>query len=40
VKQVSEISEVTINKCFKKIEKIHEEDNIVPAVILKKYGCV
>ena len=36
VKNVSEISEVTINKCFKKIEKI--KDDLVPAVILKKYA--
>jgi len=36
VKAVSEISEVTINKCFKKIEKYKEE--LVPAVILRKYG--
>jgi len=35
VKNVSEISEVTINKCFKKIEKMKEE--VVPAVILNKY---
>jgi transcription initiation factor TFIIB len=35
VKNVSEISEVTINKCFKKLEKIQEE--LLPAVILKKY---
>lgn len=35
VKNVSEISEVTINKCFKKIEKM--KDEIVPASILKKY---
>jgi transcription initiation factor TFIIIB Brf1 subunit/transcription initiation factor TFIIB len=35
VKTVSEISEVTINKCFKKIEKM--KDGIVPGVILKKY---
>jgi transcription initiation factor TFIIIB Brf1 subunit/transcription initiation factor TFIIB len=36
VKNVSEISEVTINKCFKKIEKL--KDELVPAVILKKYS--
>jgi transcription initiation factor TFIIB len=36
VKHVSEISEVTINKCFKKIEKI--KDELIPAVILKKYS--
>jgi len=35
VKNVSEISEVTINKCFKKIEKMKYE--LVPAVILNKY---
>jgi transcription initiation factor TFIIIB Brf1 subunit/transcription initiation factor TFIIB len=35
VKIVSEISEVTINKCFKKLEKI--QDELVPAVIIKKY---
>jgi len=35
VKLVSEISEVTINKCFKKIEKM--KDDLVPGVILKKY---
>jgi transcription initiation factor TFIIIB Brf1 subunit/transcription initiation factor TFIIB len=35
VKNVSEISEVTINKCFKKLEKMQEE--LIPAVILKKY---
>jgi transcription initiation factor TFIIIB Brf1 subunit/transcription initiation factor TFIIB len=36
VKIVSEISEVTINKCFKKIEKM--KDELVPAVILNKYN--
>jgi len=36
VKNVSEISEVTINKCFKKLEKI--KDDLVPAVILNKYN--
>lgn len=35
IKTVSEISEVTINKCYKKLEKMKEE--LVPAVILKKY---
>jgi len=35
VKNVSEISEVTINKCFKKIEKMKEE--LVPVVFLNKY---
>jgi transcription initiation factor TFIIB len=37
VKNVSEKSEVTINKCFKKLEKI--KDELVPAVILKKYSA-
>jgi transcription initiation factor TFIIIB Brf1 subunit/transcription initiation factor TFIIB len=36
IKMVSEISEVTINKCFKKLEKLKYD--IVPEVILKKYG--
>jgi transcription initiation factor TFIIB len=36
VKLVSEISEVTINKCYKKLEKMTEE--LVPTVILKKYS--
>jgi transcription initiation factor TFIIB len=38
VKNISEISEVKINKCYKKIEKHGSE--LVPAVILKKYSCV
>jgi transcription initiation factor TFIIIB Brf1 subunit/transcription initiation factor TFIIB len=38
VKNVSEISEVTINKCFKKLEKI--QDDLLPAVILKKYSVL
>ena len=36
IKNISEISEVTINKCFKKLEKF--KDELVPAVILKKYS--
>jgi len=36
VKNISEISEVTINKCYKKIEKM--QDELIPAVILKKYS--
>ena len=36
IKHVSEISEVTINKCFKKLEKSKEE--LIPCVILKKYA--
>ena len=35
VKAISEISEVTINKCYKKLEKMTEE--LVPSVILTKY---
>jgi len=35
VKNISEISEVTINKCYKKLELIKED--LIPAVILKKY---
>ena len=35
VKIISEISEVTINKCFKKLEKM--TDQLIPPVILKKY---
>ena len=38
VKNVSETSEVTINKCYKKLEKIANEENIVPAAIIKKYN--
>jgi transcription initiation factor TFIIB len=38
VKNVSETSEVTINKCFKKLEKISKNENMIPAAILKKYG--
>jgi transcription initiation factor TFIIIB Brf1 subunit/transcription initiation factor TFIIB len=38
VKTISEISEVTINKCFKKMEQIKGE--LIPDVILKKYAFV
>jgi transcription initiation factor TFIIB len=38
VKMVSETSEVTINKCYKKLEKIAKENNLIPAAIYKKYG--
>jgi transcription initiation factor TFIIB len=38
VKNISETSEVTINKCFKKLEKISINETIIPAVILKKYN--
>jgi len=37
VKNISEISEVTINKITKKLEKIQEK--IIPKVILNKYTC-
>jgi transcription initiation factor TFIIB len=36
VNDVSEISEVTINKCFKKLETIKAQ--LVPTIIVKKYG--
>ena len=36
VKVISEISEVTINKCYKKLEKMTEE--LVPSIILSKYS--
>ena len=35
VNKVSEISEVTINKCYKKLDKIKHE--LIPGVIIKKY---
>ena len=38
VKIVSETSEVTINKCYKKLEKISKDENIIPIAILKKYN--
>lgn len=37
VKTVSESSEVTINKCYKKLEKIVIERNLIPSVIAQKY---
>ena len=36
VNKVSNISEVTINKCYKKLEKI--KGKLIPSVILKKYN--
>ena len=36
VNNVSEISEVTINKCYKKLDKMKED--LIPSVILKKYA--
>jgi transcription initiation factor TFIIB len=40
IKNCSEISEVTINKCFKKLEKINKvpETSLLPSCILKKYS--
>jgi transcription initiation factor TFIIB len=38
IRNVSETSEVTINKCYKKLEKIVGDENIIPASILKKYN--
>jgi transcription initiation factor TFIIIB Brf1 subunit/transcription initiation factor TFIIB len=35
VNKVSEISEVTINKCFKKLE--HLKHKLIPTAILSKY---
>lgn len=37
VNVVSEISEVTINKCFKKLDELR--DQLVPQAVLKKYVC-
>ena len=31
-------SEVTINKCYKKLEKIAKDENLIPMEILKKYN--
>ena len=36
VNKCSEISEVTINKCYKKLDKIKQE--LIPQIILKKYA--
>ena len=36
VNKVSEISEVTINKCYKKLEGM--QDKLVPKAILAKYS--
>jgi transcription initiation factor TFIIB len=38
VKIVSEISEVTINKCYKKLEKF--KDELLPPIIMKKYSLI
>ena len=37
VNLVSEISEVTINKCYKKLCTIHNESKLIPECIIKKY---
>jgi len=37
IKSVSETSEVTINKCYKKLEKLTKDNNIIPASIVQKY---
>ena len=34
---ISEISEVTINKCYKKLVAIHKSDQLIPSIILSKY---
>jgi transcription initiation factor TFIIIB Brf1 subunit/transcription initiation factor TFIIB len=38
VNRVTEISEVTINKCFKKLEQY--TSNLIPGIILDKYASV
>ena len=38
VNYVSEISEVTINKCFKKLEKLERIEPMIPNQIKKKYS--
>ena len=38
VHRISNISEVTINKCFKKLNDKQKE--LVPSIIIKKYGIV
>jgi transcription initiation factor TFIIB len=36
INKVSEISEVTINKCYKKLESV--QDKLIPKAILDKYS--
>ena len=36
IKQISKISEVTINKCYKKLQEI--QDDLIPSMILDKYN--
>jgi transcription initiation factor TFIIB len=38
VNNISEISEVTINKCYKKLNRIHDEEKLIPKCILNKYS--
>lgn len=38
VRDASKISDVTINKCYKNVEKIVETEKWIPAVIMKKYN--
>jgi transcription initiation factor TFIIIB Brf1 subunit/transcription initiation factor TFIIB len=35
IRTMSGVSEVTINKCFKKLESF--KDNLIPSVIINKY---
>ena len=37
VKQICGVSEVTINKCYKKMENL--KDKLIPASIANKYYC-
>jgi transcription initiation factor TFIIIB Brf1 subunit/transcription initiation factor TFIIB len=39
INNISKISEVTINKCYKKLEELQniKETSLIPNVILKKY---
>ena len=34
----TQTSEVTINKCYKKLENIAKDENLIPLEILKKYN--
>lgn len=40
IKNVSGTSEVTINKCYKKIENINKMNTIIPVTIQKKYNLI
>jgi len=37
INEISKTSQVTINKCYKKLEKISKEESIIPAAIIAKY---